>query len=83
MFLAYMYYKYHEKWGNFFRRKRLQYANKYKRRWINRFNPESIIYQTAIDAAYYRPERLTQEDAEKIGKAFIKADKQLEHGFSK
>jgi hypothetical protein len=55
MFLAYMYYKYHERVGNYFAKKRAQTKNKYKRRWINRFNPEAITYQTALDAAYYKP----------------------------
>lgn len=83
MFLAYMYYRYHERMGNFFSRKRLQYANKFKRRWINRYNPEAITFQTAIDAAYYRPEKLAEQEAENIGKAFIQVDRDLKNGFSR
>lgn len=55
MFLGYMYYRYHERMSNFYQRKRLQYANKFKRRWINRYNPEAITLSTALDASYYRP----------------------------
>lgn len=64
IFLACMYYKYHERIESFYKRKRLQYANKYKRRWINRFNPEAITYQTALDAAFYKAEKLTPQDAD-------------------
>lgn len=55
LFLVYMYYRYHERMSNFFRRKRLQYTNKFKRRWISRYNPEAITLSTALDASYYRP----------------------------
>ena len=83
MFLAYMYYRYHERMGNFFRRKRAQYINKFKRRWINKYNPDAVTYQTALDAAYYRPAHMGSEEAEKIGEAFVKVDRDLSNGFSR
>jgi hypothetical protein len=64
MFLAYMYYRYHERVGNFFSRKRVQYANKFKRRWINRYNPEAITISTSLDASYYRPLKIAMEEAD-------------------
>ena len=83
MFLACMYYRYHERMGNFFRLKRLQYQNKYKRRWVNRYNPEAIVLSTAIDASYYRPQKLKKEEADNIGHAFVKVDSELANGFSR
>ena len=52
MFMMYMVYRYGEKTYNWMRNKRLRYINKYKRRWLARYNPETVTYQTALDASY-------------------------------
>jgi hypothetical protein len=64
--------------------KRVKTINKFKRRWLTRFNPDAISYQTAIDAAYFKPEHaFSQQAADMLGDAYIKVDRQLKHGFSR
>ena len=36
-----------------------------------------------MDAAYYRPAHMGSEEAEKIGDAFVKVDRDLKNGFSR
>ena len=83
MFLIWMAYRYGEKTLNWIRTKRQKTINKYKRRWLTRYNPQAIIYQTAIDASYFYPARLTEDAQEKLGRAFNKVDSQLKNGFSR
>lgn len=65
------------------KKRRQRAINKYKRRWLTRFNPEAITYQTAIDTSYYRPQKLQREAAEKLGETFIRVDRELKNGFSR
>lgn len=83
MFLIYMYYRYHERAFKFIKTKREKTINKYKRRWLTKYNPDLIVYQTAIDSSYYKPAKLSKETAEKLGEAFIRVDRQLKNGFSR
>jgi len=48
IFFLYLVYKYGgrvKKWLSEYRVKKI---NKYKRRWLSRYNPEAVTYQTAI-----------------------------------
>ena len=83
MFLMYMFYKYYERVWNWMKNKRIRTINKYKRRWLSRYNPEAITYQTAIDAAYYLPSKLNAGDADRLGQEFIRVERQLKYGFSR
>lgn len=67
MFLMWLVYRYGERTWNWMKNKRIRTINKYKRRWLTRFNPEAATYATAIEASYVKPERLNQEQADKLG----------------
>lgn len=83
MFLIWMAYRYGEKTVNWFKQKRINSRNKYIRRWLTRYNPQAITYQTAIDASYMRPETLSEDAQERLGKAFNQVDSRLKNGFSR
>jgi hypothetical protein len=83
MFLIYMWYRYGERVRNWLKNKRIRTINKYKRRWLARFTPQAVFYQTAIEAAYVKPEKLTREQADRLGAMFIEADRRLSHGCSR
>lgn len=76
LFLIYLYYRYHERFFNYVKTKKQKTINKYKRRWVTRFNPESITYQTAVETTYQgKPSKLSQETAARLGEAFIRVDR--------
>jgi alpha-galactosidase/6-phospho-beta-glucosidase family protein len=84
LFLIYMYYKYHERAFNYMRTRKQRSINKYKRRWLSRFNPEAATYQSAVETTYQgRPAKLSQETGDRLGEAFIRVDRQLKNGFSR
>ena len=83
LFLLYLWYRYGERVTTWTKNRKQRSINKYKRRWLTRFNPEAITYQTAIDTSYYRPQKFQREAAEKLGEAFIRVDRQLKNGFSR
>lgn len=55
MFLMFLLYRYGEKTLNWIKRYRVRTVNKYKRRWIGRYSPQQVFYQSAIEAAYIKP----------------------------
>jgi len=83
LFLIYMWYKYGERITTWVKNRRLRAINKYKRRWLTRFTPETVTYQTAIDTSYYTPAKLNKETADRLGEAFVRVDRQLKNGFSR
>jgi hypothetical protein len=83
IFLFFLYYRYAERFTNWIKTKRVRTINKYKRRWLARYNPEGISYQTAIDAGFYRPTNMSENDAQRLGEAVLKADRQLKNGCSR
>ena len=60
VFLIYMAYKYNERFTNWVKMRRAKAINKYKRRWLTRYNPQAIVYATAIEASYTPKGRLTE-----------------------
>ena len=44
MFLMFLVYRYGERAKNYFINKRIKTINKYKRRWLSRFNPEAATF---------------------------------------
>lgn len=55
---------------------------KYKKRWIQKYNPHIITYTTALETAY-EPEKLSHYSTERLSEAFIKVDRMLKHGVSR
>lgn len=51
-------YHYHQRFFRWVKNRRERLIIKYKKRWVNRYNPQTIIYQTATDATY-RSEKLS------------------------
>ena len=51
MFMAGLLYHYHERMIKWFRNRKERVINKYKRRFITRYNPWAITYQTVNDAS--------------------------------
>ena len=75
---GWQYFNMSTKWSAYKDRQRA----KYQRRWIQKFNPTSVIYTTARDTAF-RPEKLSPELSERLMKRFIELDKELECGVSR
>jgi hypothetical protein len=44
MFLMFLAYRYGERVKNYFINKRIKTINKYKRRWLSRYNPEAATF---------------------------------------
>ena len=55
---------------------------KYRKRWITRYNPNSITYQTAIDT-HYKPPHLSPLLVEELTAMFMKLDRELDCGCSR
>jgi hypothetical protein len=49
---------------------------KLKKRWIYKYNPYIITYQSAIDTVY-EPTKISQFSTERLSEAFLKVDRQL------
>ena len=82
MFLLYLVYKYQARFIAWVKARRLRSINKYKRRWITRYHPEAISYQTALDSAF-PGQAFSQEVTDRLGEAFVIADSTLKNGFSR
>ena len=55
---------------------------KYKKRWILKYNPEIITYDSALETLY-TPTKISQFSQDRLSEAFIKYDRQLANGFSR
>lgn len=72
-------------WGNAFgllSAKIERTYKKYKKRWITRYNPECITYQSALDTMY-EPKALSRGSTERLCELFIRVDREMQHGFSR
>jgi hypothetical protein len=79
--LSYLYYKW-TNISNFFSSRTERLVNKYKRRWIQRYNPQAIIYITPKDFDYV-PAKLSKQSADRLGQVYVQGDRQLKNGFSR
>ena len=82
MFLAGLFYHYHERMIKWVRNKRERVINKYKRRFITRYNHWAITYQTVNDAAQ-QSEKFSVEQLNRLCSTFLKGEKLLTYGFSR
>ena len=55
---------------------------KYRKRWIQKFNPTGVVYTTAMDTQW-KPEKLDPVLANKLSKHFCEWDKQSDYGVSR
>ena len=72
-------------WGNLFAKMGAwlrKFYRKYQARWRQRFNPTSIIYQSAKDTCW-KPERLQTESTLRLSAQFVRLDRELDNGFSR
>jgi hypothetical protein len=72
-------------WGNAlgFASSRIEKSyRKYKKRWLVRYNPHCITYMSAIETTW-EPKRLSRQSTERLSEAFVKFDREMEHGMSR
>ena len=73
------------KWASirsFFNSRSERLLNKYKRRWISKYNPHAILYSTPAEFNY-APAKLSKESVEVLGAVYVKGDRLLKNGFSR
>ena len=56
--------------------------NKYKKRWISRYNPSAVTYPTAFETTW-KSELLSQSTTSKLSKMFVRLDGELKFGVSR
>ena len=83
-FLGSLYAAFHY-WGNLFAmftaRMERTYK-KYKKRWITKYNPACIEYESAREALW-EPTKISRQSSKKLSEQFVKLDRELEFGFSR
>lgn len=75
---AWQYFKISSKWSGMKDRVKA----KYRRRYITKFNPTSIVYNTAAETTF-KPEHLQPELTVKLQKMFVELDRELDCGVSR
>jgi len=73
------------KWAgisNFFVSRRDHLVTKYKRRWIQKYNPHAILYSTPADFNY-APSTISRAAADTLAALYVRGDRQLKNGFSR
>lgn len=80
--MLYCLYHYSTRLRNFFSSRYHRTVNKYKKRWINRYNPEAILFSTPDDFNYV-PQKISKENTDKLTATFLRGENMLKNGFSR
>ena len=76
------YYDSYRRTKNWIRVKRYKVRHKYLTRWIHKFNPDNIVYRSAI-SNLKMPKKITPENYLKLSESFIKVENTLLFGVSR
>lgn len=67
---------------NWFIYKRYRVARKYQIRWMHKYNPDRIVYATAVENLIV-PKKITQDNFYKLSNTFIQVENMLLYGVSR
>ena len=75
-------YYYWPRLSNWFSNRKQRVINKYKRRWIGKYNPTAVQY-ILPEQFSYKPAKLSQESVDKLGPIILEGENKLKNGFSR
>lgn len=83
-YVAFLYalYYYYPRLSRWIADRKVRTINKYKKRWIARYNPDAILYSTPDDFNY-KSAILTPENQDRLAETFLAGERKLKNGFSR